>query len=81
MDIAHIKRETTDTYLKEIWNERIEKKIDRKVLKGKSRLFINAFRSKHSSEMLARIGKDYGYDTEVVLSALPFAKFKIFIKW
>lgn len=48
MEKAQVKREVTDTYLKEIWNEKIEKKINKAVLKGKSRTEVSAFYYEHS---------------------------------
>lgn len=81
MERAQIKRETADVYLKEIWNERIERKIDKKVLKGKSRVEVSAFYYQHSSEMLARIGRAYGYDIELYAPLTPFGRYKLMIMW
>lgn len=81
MEKAQVKREVTDTYLKEIWNEKIEKKINKAVLKGKSRTEVSAFYYEHSSEMLARIGRAYGYSVELYVPLTPFGKYKINIEW
>ena len=81
MDRAQIKREASDVYLKNIWNERIERKIDKKVLKGKSRVEVSAFYYEHSSEMLARIGRAYGYDVRLYTPLTPFGRYKLMIMW
>lgn len=81
MDRAQIKREMTDTYLKEIWNERIEKKINKVALKGKSSTEVSAFYCEHSSEMLARIGRAYSYSVELYVPISPFGKYKLNIEW
>lgn len=81
MDKSQIKREMTDTYLKELWNERIEKKINKVALKGGSSTDVRAFYYQHSSEMLARIGNAYGYNTELYAPITPFGKYKISIEW
>lgn len=81
MDKSQIKREVTDTYLKEIWNEKIEKKINKVALKGKSSTEVSAFYCEHSSEMLSRIGEAYGYSVELYVPLTPFGKYKINIEW
>lgn len=81
MEKSQIKRELTDTYLKKFWGERIEKKINRKVLKGESSVDVSAFYYQHSTEMLARIGRAYGYNIELIAPISPFGKYKMSIQW
>lgn len=79
-ELRQVKRSATDSYLKKIWEEEIEPKINNKVMQGKSVLKVKGFHSHHSSKMLVNIGKLYGYEVEIV-STFIWAKWRILIKW
>lgn len=63
-ELAKVRREITDSYLREMWEEKVEPKIQRNVAKGKSRLIIRGFYSPHSTEKLANVGREFGYKVE-----------------
>ena len=76
-ELAKVRREITDNYLREMWEEKIEPKIQKKVAKGKSRLIIRGFYSPHSTEQLANIGRDFGYEVQTE-RGLPLEKICIY---
>ena len=80
METGDIKRKATDSYLRQIWEEEIEAKINKKVMQGKSILKVKAFYSYHSSSMLVKVGRKYGYNVELTPSHY-FTKWRILIKW
>lgn len=81
MEVSEIKRKTTDMYLRQIWLEKIEPKINEKVEKGKSSLSVKAFVNEHSSEKLANIGRRYGYRVSVLPPPLFSFKNELIIEW
>lgn len=60
-ELAEVRREITDNYLREMWEEKVEPKIQKKVAKGKSRLIIRGFYLPHSTDQLAEVGRELGY--------------------
>lgn len=81
MQVSEVKNGMTDVYLKQIWMEKIDPKIDEKVEKGKSTLIVKAFADRHSSEKLAKVGIHYGYKVSVLSPPLFSFKNELIIKW
>ncbi|PTJ54234.1 hypothetical protein [Mammaliicoccus sciuri] len=77
-ELGKVRREITDNYLREMWEEKIEPKIQKKVAKGKSKLDIKGFYSRHSTEQLANIGRELGYEVKMYQGIL---KVGIIIFW
>ncbi|WP_422404555.1 hypothetical protein [Mammaliicoccus sp. JADD-157] len=77
-ELAKVRREVADNYLREMWEEKVEPKIQKKVAKGKSRLIIRGFYSPHSTEQLANIGREFGYEVQ---TEQGFPLEKICIYW
>lgn len=77
-ELAKVRREVADNYLREMWEEKVEPKIQKKVAKGKSLLAIRGYFSLHSTEQLAEVGREFGYKVEVEQVILGM---KLYIYW
>ena len=77
-ELAEVRREVADNYLREMWEVKVEPRIQKKVAEGKSRLIIRGFYSPHSAEQLANIGREFGYEVQ---TEQGFPLEKICIYW
>lgn len=77
-NIAENKRELTSDILSDLYEKRIEPKINKRIFKGKSTLIFKAFRSRHSTNMLSDYLKSLGYRTEIIEC---FFRWEIIIFW
>ena len=76
--LAKVRREVADNYLREMWEEKVEPKIQKKVAKGKSILAIRGLFSLYSTEQLAEVGREFGYEVDVEQVILGT---KLYIYW
>ncbi|WP_213406056.1 hypothetical protein [Staphylococcus pasteuri] len=77
-DVAENKRELTSDILSDLYEKKIEPKINKRIFKGKSTLIFKAFSSRHSTNMLSDYLKSLGYRTEIIGC---FLRWGIIIFW
>lgn len=65
-------------FSEEMWEEKVEPKIQKKVAKGKSILAIRGLFSLYSTEQLAEVGREFGYEVDVEQVILGT---KLYIYW
>ncbi|HHW5060915.1 hypothetical protein ACEUW3_07650 [Staphylococcus pseudintermedius] len=77
---ASAKKEVTESYIEEIYREKIEPKINKKAIQGKSELMHSTFWSYTNVKAIAKYLERLGYEVKIGNSVWFFG-YALIIKW